>query len=70
MTELCKFSNIISVNKNDISKIMGINLSRLSELFLKESARLTAEEFYLIAIDLDPTIILNGICKYFKLVKR
>lgn len=49
---------------------MGINLSRLSELFLKESARLTAEEFYLIAIDLDPTIILNGICKYFKLVKR
>ncbi len=69
MTEIGKFLNRKSVNKAEISRKTGIGTSRLSDLSLKNSARLTAEELYLIAlaIDVDPSILLEEVCKNLKL---
>lgn len=69
MTEIGKFLSKKSVNKAEISRKTGISASRLSELSLKESTRLTAEELYLIAlaIDTEPAIVLNEVCKSLKL---
>jgi len=65
MTEIGKFLNKKSVNKAEISRRTGISTSRLSELSLKESTRLTVEELYLIAlaIDIEPRIVLEEVCK-------
>ena len=69
MTELGKFLDKKSVNKAEISRRTGISTSRLSELSLKESTRLTAEELYLIAlaIDNEPSVVLEEVCKNVKL---
>jgi len=69
MTEIGKFLSKKSVNKAEISRRTGISASRLSELSLKESVRLTAEELYLIAlaIDTEPSDILLEVCKNIKL---
>lgn len=60
-----------SVNKADISRKTGISKSRLSELSRKESAKLKAEEMYLIAlaIDVPPEEILYKVCAHLKLDK-
>ena len=50
MTEIGKLLDKKSVNKAEISRRTGISTSRLSELSLKSSTRLTAEELYLIAL--------------------
>lgn len=69
MTELGEFLNKKSVNKAEISRRTGISPSRLSELSLKQKARLTAEEIYLIAlaIDIEPAIVLTEVCKNVEL---
>lgn len=69
MTEIGKLLDKKSVNKAEISRRTGISASRLSELSLKESTRLTAEELYLIALAIDakPAIILEEVCKNLKL---
>jgi predicted XRE-type DNA-binding protein len=69
MTEIGKFLNKKSVNKAEISRRTGISTSRLSELSLKETTRLTAEELYLIAlaIDTNPSVVLEEVCKKVKL---
>ncbi|WP_203296566.1 helix-turn-helix domain-containing protein [Luteirhabdus pelagi] len=69
MTELGKFLNKKSVNKAEISRRTDISTSRLSDLCLKEYARLTAEELYLIAlaIDADPSEVFDEIFKNVKL---
>ncbi len=69
MTELGKLLDKKSVNKAEISRRTGISASRLSELSLKKSTRLTAEELYLIAIaiDTDPAVVLEEVCKHLKL---
>lgn len=60
-----------SVNKADISRKTGISKSRLSELSRKESAKLKAEEMYLIAlaIDVPPEEIPYKVCAHLKLDK-
>lgn len=70
MTELGEFFNKKSVNKAEISRRTGISPSRLSELSLKEKARLTVEEIYLIALamDVEPAIILTKVCENVELV--
>lgn len=72
MTEIGKLLDKKSVNKAEISRRTGISASRLSELSLKESTRLTAEELYLIAlaIDTSPSIVLDEVCKNVKLEKQ
>lgn len=69
MTEIGKLLDKKSVNKAEISRKTGISTSRLSELSLKSSTRLTAEELYLIAlaIDAEPSTVLEEICKNVKL---
>ncbi len=72
MTEIGKLLDKKSVNKAEISRRTGISASRLSELSLKETTRLTAEELYLIAlaIDISPSIVLDEVCKNVKLEKQ
>lgn len=69
MTEIGKFLSKKSVNKAEISRKTGISASRLSELSLRDSARLTVDELYLIALamDIDPSSIINDVCKNLKL---
>jgi putative transcriptional regulator len=69
MTELGKFLSKKSVNKAEISRRTDITTSRLSDLCLKEYARLTAEELYLIAlaIDINPSEVFEEIFKDVKL---
>jgi putative transcriptional regulator len=72
MTELGEFLKKKSVNKAEVSRRTGINPSRLSELSLNSKARLTAEEIYLIALalDIEPVIILEEVCKNVELVSE
>jgi putative transcriptional regulator len=72
MTEIGKFLNKKSVNKAEISRRTGISTSRLSELSLKESTRLTVEELYLIAlaIDIEPSVVFKEVCKDVKLKSK
>lgn len=65
MTELGKFLDKKSVNKAEISRRTGISTSRLSELCLKNSTRLSVDELYLIAlaIDTNPSLVLEEVCK-------
>ncbi len=72
MTEIGKFLSKKSVNKAEISRRTGIGTSRLSDLSLKDSARLTAEELYLIAlaIDVEPATVLKEVCKNLELVSQ
>lgn len=69
MTEIGKLLDKKSVNKAEISRRTGISASRLSELSLKSSTRLTVEELYLIALAIDtkPSVILEEVCKHLKL---
>lgn len=60
MTDLGLFLAKKSVNKAEISRRTGISKSRLSELSMNATAKLRADELYLIAlaIDIDPVEIL------------
>lgn len=53
MTKLGEYLSQKSVNKSDVSRKTGISKARLSELTTKESAKLRAEELYLIALAID-----------------
>lgn len=71
MTSLGKYLSEKSINKADVSRKTGISKSRLSELSRKETAKLKADEAYLIAlaIDVSPEEILNKVCCHLKLIK-
>jgi DNA-binding Xre family transcriptional regulator len=64
MTRLGEYLAQKSVNKSDVARKTGISKARLSELTLKESARLTADELYKIAlaIDVKPCDVLEFVC--------
>lgn len=72
MTELGKFLNKKSVNKAEIARRTNISTSRISDLSIKKSARLTVDELYLIAlaIDTEPSIIFMEICKHLRIEKE
>lgn len=69
MTELGKLLEKKSVNKAEIARKTNISANRLSNLSLRDSAKLTADELYLIAlaIDTEPSFLLEEICKDLKL---
>jgi DNA-binding Xre family transcriptional regulator len=71
MTTLGEFLSNKSVKKADVSRKTGISTSRLSELSRNETAKLKAEELFLIAlaIDVSPNEIINKICGHLKLKK-
>lgn len=68
MTKLGEYFAKKSVNKSDVSRKTGISKPRLSELTLKESAKLRADELYIIAlaIEVNPCELLEFVCKDLK----
>ena len=58
-----------SVNKAEVSRRTDISTTRLSELTLNSSAKLRADELYLIAlaIDVDPAEVFNEVCGHLTL---
>ena len=72
MTELGLYFAKKSVNRSDVSRKTGISKTRLSELSNNTNTQLRVKELYLIAlaIDVDPSELLNEVCKGFKLPKE
>ena len=68
MTKLGEYLDHKSVNKSDVSRKTGISKARLSELTTKESAKLRAEELYLIAlaIAVNPCDMLENLYSDYK----
>lgn len=71
MTKLGVYFAKKSVNKSDVSRKTGISKPRLSELTLKESAKLKVNELYLIAlaIEVSPCELLEFVCMDLKMLK-
>ena len=72
MTELGLYFAKKSVNRSDVSRKTGISKTRLSELSNNINTQLRVKELYLIAlaIDVDPSELLNEVCKGLKLRKE
>lgn len=72
MTKLGEYLARKAVNRAAISRRTKIHTTRLNELSNKESARLTAEELYLIAlaIEVDPGDLLEYVCSGLALEKE
>ncbi len=70
MTKFGEYLIKKSIKKAEVSRKTGISQSRLSELALNDSTKLKANELYLIAlaIDVNPSDILNVICEDLKLI--
>ena len=69
MTKLGEYLTKKAVNRAAVSRRTSISTARLSELSNNDSARLTAEELYLIAlaIEINPSILLEYVCGHLKL---
>jgi putative transcriptional regulator len=72
MTKLGLYLAKKSVNKAEISRRTGISNSRVSELTLNPSTKLSSDELYLIAlaIDVDPCEVLKKVCGHLNLKKQ
>lgn len=70
MTRLGEFLAKRSVNKSDVARKTGLSKARMSQLTLNDSAKLRADELYLIAlaIDVEPCELLKVVCKDVKLM--
>lgn len=53
MTKLGEYLILKSVNKSEVARKTGLSKPRLSELTLNPSAKLRADELYLIALAID-----------------
>lgn len=71
MTKLGKYLAKKSVNKSEVSRRTGISKARISELTLNTATKLRADELYLIAlaINVEPSEVLNEVCGHLKLEK-
>tara|TARA_R100001369_G_scaffold90618_1_gene129909 strand:- start:2845 stop:3063 length:219 start_codon:yes stop_codon:yes gene_type:complete len=72
MTNLGLYLARKSINKAEVARKTGLSKSRLSQLSSNESTKLRVDELYLIAlaIDVDPSELLNEVCKGFSLPKE
>ena len=72
MTNLGLYLARKSINKAEVARKTGLSKSRLSQLSSNESTKLRVDELYLIAlaIDVDPSELLNEVCKGLKLPKE
>ncbi|WP_212001179.1 helix-turn-helix transcriptional regulator [Chitinophaga sp. HK235] len=63
MTKLGEYLIVKSVNKSEVARKTGLSKPRLSELTLNPSAKLRADELYLIAlaIDVNPGDLLEAL---------
>lgn len=64
MTRLGEYLDKRSVNKSMVARRTGLSNQRLGELTLNPTARLRADELYLIAlaIEVDPCELLEYVC--------
>jgi len=64
MTKLGEYLTSRSVNKSEVSRKTGISKARLSELTIKQSAKLRVQELYVIAlaVGVSPCELLEFIC--------
>jgi len=71
MTILGDYFSEKSIKKADVARKTGISTSRLSQLSRNKTTTLKADEVYLIAlaIDVEPSEILNKVCNHLKLKK-
>lgn len=69
MTKLGEYLIVKSVNKSEVARKTGLSKPRLSELTLNPSAKLRADELYLIAlaIDVNPCELLETLYGEMKL---
>lgn len=60
-----------SVNKSMVARRTGLSKARMNELTLTPTAKLRADELYLIAkaIGMEPCDLLNVLCGHLRLVK-
>ncbi|WP_031441897.1 helix-turn-helix domain-containing protein [Arenibacter algicola] len=72
MTNLGLYLAKKSINKAEVARRTGLSKSRLSQLSSKESTKLRVDELYLIAlaIDVEPSELLNEVCKGLNLPKE
>src|SRR5690606_24462301 len=58
-----------SVNKSMVARRTGLSKARMNELTLTPTAKLRADELYLIAkaIDMEPCDLLNALCGHLAL---
>jgi DNA-binding Xre family transcriptional regulator len=72
MTKLGEYLAKRSVNRAAISRKTDIHTTRLNELSNNESAKLRADELYLIAlaIGVNPGDLLDYVCKDLKLIEE
>lgn len=70
MTKLGEYLERRAVNKSHVSRRTGISKQRISEISTKDSARLQADEVYLIAlaIGVNPCELLEYVCNDMKLL--
>jgi DNA-binding Xre family transcriptional regulator len=71
MTKLGEYLIQKSVNKSEVARKTGLSKPRLSELTLNPTAKLRAEELYLIAlaIDVNPCELLEALYGEVRLKK-
>ncbi len=71
MTKLGEYLIVKSVNKSEVARKTGLSKPRLSELTLNPSAKLRADELYLIAlaINISPCELLEALYCELKLKK-
>lgn len=72
MTKLGEYLIQKSVNKSEVARKTGLSKPRLSELTLNSTAKLRADELYLIAlaIDVNPSDLLEALYSELKLSKK
>lgn len=72
MTKLGEYLAKRSVNKSQVAKRTGLTKARMNELTLTDTAKLRAEELYLIAlaIKVNPCEMLSDLCEGITLVSE
>jgi DNA-binding Xre family transcriptional regulator len=72
MTKLGEYLERRAVNKSHVGRRTGISKQRISEISTKETARLQADEVYLIAmaIGVNPCELLEYVCSDVKLLEE
>lgn len=72
MTDLGEILAKRSVNKSMVARRTGLSKARMNELTLNPSAKLRADELYLIAkaIDMDPCVLLTALYSHLALEQQ
>jgi DNA-binding Xre family transcriptional regulator len=72
LTRLGEYFEKRSINKASVARKTGLGKNRLTSITTSETARLTAEELYLIAlaIEVSPGELLEYVCHGVKLEKE